>query len=57
LTTDRRGAGPFHIRKQPIQIGYISGENVLLTAGIDAASQVITAGSAYLTEGDLVTVK
>ena len=46
LTTDHRGraAGPFHIRKQPIQIGYISGDNVLLTAGINAASQVVTSG-------------
>jgi multidrug efflux pump subunit AcrA (membrane-fusion protein) len=57
LTGDRRTAGPLRIRKQPIQIGYISGENVLLTAGIDAASQVVTAGSAYLTESALVTVK
>ncbi|MEZ0542350.1 efflux RND transporter periplasmic adaptor subunit [Fibrella arboris] len=52
LETDRR-----HVRKQPVQIGYINGENVLLTSGLTASSQVITAGSAYLTEASLVAVK
>lgn len=52
LAADRR-----HIRKQPVQIGYISGDNVLLTAGLPATSQVITSGSAYLTEGSVVAVK
>ncbi|WP_375447039.1 efflux RND transporter periplasmic adaptor subunit [uncultured Fibrella sp.] len=52
LESDRR-----HIRKQPIQIGYISGESVLLTGGIDAGSQLVTSGSAYLTESSLVAVK
>ena len=52
LEPDRR-----HIRKQPVQIGYISGENVLLTGGISSDSQIVTSGSAFLTENSLVTVK
>ena len=46
-----------HVRKQPVQIGYISGEKVLLTGGLSPTSQVITSGSAYLTEGSEVVVK
>ncbi len=46
-----------HIRKQPIQIGYISGENVLLTSGLSADKQVITSGSAYLTAESKVVVQ
>ncbi len=52
LESDRR-----HVRKQPVQIGYISGANVLLTNGLSADKQVITSGSAYLVEGSLVAVK
>ncbi|MBO0936632.1 efflux RND transporter periplasmic adaptor subunit [Fibrella sp. HMF5335] len=51
LEPDRR-----HVRKQPVQIGYISGEKVLLTGGLSAVSQVITSGSAYLTEASVVAV-
>ena len=52
LEADRK-----HVRKQPIQIGYISGEKVLLTGGLTTVSQVITSGSAYLTEGSEVNVQ
>ena len=46
-----------HVRKQAVQIGYISGEKVLLTGGLSSVSQVITSGSAFLTEGSVVNVK
>ena len=46
-----------HVRKQPVQIGYISGSNVLLTGGLSADKQIVTSGSAYLVEGALVAVK
>ena len=46
-----------HIRKQPVQIGYISGAKVLLTGGLNATKQVITSGSAFLTEASVVAVK
>lgn len=52
LETDGR-----HIRKQPVQIGYISGAKVLLTGGLNATKQVITSGSAFLTEASVVAVK
>ncbi|MBO0934333.1 efflux RND transporter periplasmic adaptor subunit [Fibrella aquatilis] len=51
LEADRK-----HVRKQPVQIGYISGANVLLTGGLTAVNQVITSGSAYLTEASVVAV-
>jgi membrane fusion protein, multidrug efflux system len=52
LETDRK-----HVRKQPVQIGYISGAKVLLTGGLNTDKQVVTAGSAFLTESSEVTVK
>ncbi len=45
-----------HVRKQPVQIGYISGPNVLLTGGLTSDKQVITSGSAFLTEQSVVAV-
>ncbi|OIN57679.1 efflux RND transporter periplasmic adaptor subunit [Arsenicibacter rosenii] len=52
LTADRK-----HVQKQPVQIGFIDGANVLLTNGLSAGSEVVTAGSAYLTENSTVQVK
>lgn len=57
LANRQQSAGPFHVRKQPIQIGYISGTNVLLTGGLNAISKVVTSGSAFLTEESIVDVK
>ncbi|KAB7731939.1 efflux RND transporter periplasmic adaptor subunit [Rudanella paleaurantiibacter] len=51
LTPDRRG-----VRKQPIQIGYLDGSNVLLTNGLANTREVVTAGSAFLTEESKVKV-
>lgn len=52
LTNDRK-----HVQKQPIQIGFLDGRNVLLTNGLSGVSEVVTAGSAYLTEHSTVLVK
>ncbi|WP_077924409.1 efflux RND transporter periplasmic adaptor subunit [Spirosoma sp. 209] len=45
------------VRKVPVQIGYLDGANVLLTHGLSATSQVVTAGSAFLTEESSVVVR
>ncbi len=52
LTADRK-----HVRKQPVQIGYLDNDKVLLTNGVSASDQVITSGSAFLTEQSMVIVK
>jgi multidrug efflux system membrane fusion protein len=39
-----------HIRKIPVQIGFIDNDKVLLTNGLSGITNVVTAGSAYLTE-------
>ena len=44
LTNDRR-----HVRKTPIQIGFLDKDNVLLTNGLSGVKEVVTAGSAFLT--------
>lgn len=43
--------------KKPVQIGFLDGDNVLLTRGVERVKQVVTAGSAYLTEESTVLVK
>ncbi|WP_345270695.1 efflux RND transporter periplasmic adaptor subunit [Nibrella viscosa] len=45
-----------HVRKLPIQIGFIDGATVLVTGGIATNTAVVTAGSAYLTENSTVTL-
>lgn len=45
------------VKKIPVQIGYIDGSNVLLTNGLSGVKQVVTAGSAFLTEESMVVVK
>jgi membrane fusion protein, multidrug efflux system len=52
LTPDRK-----HVRKQPVQIGFLDNDKVLLTSGISASDQVVTGGSAFLTEQSTVTLK
>ncbi|WP_128546521.1 efflux RND transporter periplasmic adaptor subunit [Larkinella soli] len=51
LADDRR-----HVRKLPIRIGFIDGDKVLVTNGLNADTKVVTAGSAYLTESVTVLV-
>lgn len=45
------------VKRVPIQIGFIDGGNVLVTSGLDNTSEVITSGSAFLTESSTVVVK
>lgn len=45
------------VRKVPIQIGFLDGDKVLLTNGLSGVNDVITAGSAFLTEESSVVVK
>lgn len=45
------------VRKLPVQIGFLSGDKVLLTQGLDNVANVVTAGSAFLTEESNVVVK
>lgn len=52
LAPDRK-----HVTKQPVTIGYLDGSRVLLTGGLSGSEQIVTAGSAYLTEESTVMVK
>lgn len=54
--TRGQGNGPFHVKKVSVQIGYLDGDNVLLTNGLLGVKQVITAGSAFLTEKSTVVI-
>ncbi|GAB3913527.1 efflux RND transporter periplasmic adaptor subunit [Larkinella knui] len=45
------------VRKIPVQIGFIDNDKVLLTSGLSGVSNVVTAGSAYLTETSTVILK
>ena len=46
-----------HVRKVPVQIGFIENDKILLTNGLSGISKVVTAGSAYLTETSTVVLK
>lgn len=52
-----RSAGPQHVRKTPVQIGFLDGDRVLLTNAPAGLKTVVTAGSAFLTEASSVVVK
>ncbi|MCX6214776.1 efflux RND transporter periplasmic adaptor subunit [Spirosoma sp.] len=54
---ENAGSKPLHVRKQPIQIGYLDGDKVLVTNGLAGIKDVVTAGSAFLTEESTVIVK
>ncbi len=43
-------------RKIPVKIGYLDREKVLLTGGVDSIGQVISGGSAFLTDGAEVKI-
>ena len=46
-----------HVNKTPVQIGFLDGDKVLLTNGLSGVKDVVTAGSAFLTEESTVVVK
>ncbi|QDK82861.1 efflux RND transporter periplasmic adaptor subunit [Spirosoma sp. KCTC 42546] len=52
LADDRK-----HVRKLPIKIGFLDGDKVLLTNSLSGVKDVVTGGSAYLTEESTVVVK
>ncbi|MGM9506387.1 efflux RND transporter periplasmic adaptor subunit [Larkinella sp. GY13] len=52
LTEDQK-----RVRKIPVQIGFIDNDKVLLTNGLSGISNVVTAGSAYLTETSTVVLQ
>lgn len=45
------------VKRIPVQIGFVDGDKVLVTNGLDNISEVITSGSAFLTESSSVVVK
>lgn len=49
--------GRKNVKKVPVQIGFIDGSRVLLTNAPSGMDQVVTAGSAFLTEESNVVVK
>jgi len=51
LTANKKG-----VRKQPVQIGFLDGDKVLLSNGLANVKDVVTAGSAFLTEESSVKV-
>jgi RND family efflux transporter MFP subunit len=46
-----------HVRKTPVQIGFLDNDKVLLTNGLSDVKDIVTAGSAFLTEESSVVVK
>ncbi|GAB4028302.1 efflux RND transporter periplasmic adaptor subunit [Spirosoma koreense] len=52
LADDRK-----HVRKTPVQVGFLDNDKVLLTNGLSGIRDVVTAGSAFLTEESTVLVK
>lgn len=56
LTDEKQNGGALHVRKLPVQIGFLDNDKVLLSNGLTSTSKVITAGSAYLTEESSVVV-
>ncbi|MFN8346460.1 MAG: efflux RND transporter periplasmic adaptor subunit [Spirosomataceae bacterium] len=45
------------VKRLPVQIGFVDGDKVLITNGLNNVSEVITSGSAFLTENSSVVVK
>lgn len=45
------------VRRLPVEIGFLDGDKVLLTNGLSGVKDIVTAGSAFLTEESTVVVK
>ena len=45
------------VKRLAVQIGFVDGDKVLITSGLNNVSEVITSGSAFLTENSSVAVK
>ena len=45
-----------HARRREIEIAFIEGDHVAITAGLNVGEQVITDGAQYLEDGEEVTI-
>ena len=45
------------VKRLPIQIGFVDGDKVLVTNGLDGITEVVTSGNAFLTESSTVIIK
>lgn len=52
-TPDPKG----HARRIPVQIGFLFGEKVAVTRGLEGVDAVITAGAPYLREGQAISIR
>ncbi len=52
-TSDSKG----HARRIPVQIGFLFGEKVAVTQGLEGVDAVITAGAPYLREGQAISIR
>lgn len=45
------------VKRLPIHIGFVDGDKVLVTNGLDGIAEVVTSGNAFLTESSTVIIK
>lgn len=45
------------VKRLPIRIGFVDGDKVLVTNGLEGITEVVTSGSAFLTESSNVIIK
>ncbi len=45
------------VKRLPIRIGFVDGDKVLVTSGLEGITEVVTSGSAFLTESSNVIIK
>jgi RND family efflux transporter MFP subunit len=50
------GAGRTRVERRQVTIGFIDGDAVAVTSGLDGADAVVTEGAAWLDDGDAVRV-
>jgi membrane fusion protein, multidrug efflux system len=44
------------VQKIPVKVSYLDGKQVFISTGLEAAQQVVTSGSAFLTENSSITI-
>jgi hypothetical protein len=44
------------VKKLTVQVAYLEDQKAFLSAGLDGIAQVVSAGSAFLTESSVVTI-
>jgi membrane fusion protein, multidrug efflux system len=50
------GENKLSVQKIPVQVAYLSGQEAFISAGLESVQQVITSGSAFLTENSSITI-